>query len=307
MFGRPFYAFVDSDWSISGNTGDFNYIIDLPASHDFDSVVLLQGSFPKTYYVVRQGFNMFSLTEGVDTVTITMPAGNYGALAFRASLQAELNANSPHGFVYSVTQPTLAIGASTGKFTYAVSNNSGIQPSFTFPTISLLYHQMGFNYNSTNAFVSDVMISTNVIDFNTVKGLLVKSDCVEGEYISSPTGSSMLQEVLCFNTSDFSNIGFANPAPEYSAKRLKRGTGKLFNFKITDLDDNILDFNGQSCNFSLAFFKRDNYNEMAARDMKMKYYQDLIAPKQPVLPTQPAQPVLPTQPTQQTQPDQKTQ
>ena len=280
MLGRPFYAFVDSDYNTGGRTGDFNYTIDLPSSHDFDSVVLLQGSFPKSYYVVRSGHNSFTLTEGVSSATITLTAGNYTMAAFRTALQAALIANSPSGYTYAVTMPSFNLAVNTGKLTYGVTGNGGTQPSFFFPTSSLLYHQMGFDYNSTNTFAASSLISTNVCNFNTVRGLIVKADCVEGEGVSTPIGSNVLQEILSFNTYDFSNIGFANPAAEYSAKRLKKGTGKTFNFKITDLDDNVLEFNGQSCNFTLAFFKRDNYNELAARDLKMKYYQDLLQSRQ---------------------------
>jgi len=276
MLGRPFYAFVDSDYAESGSTGDFNYRVNLPASNDYDSVVLVQGSFPKSYYVVRAGLNSFTLSEGASSVTITITPGNYSMNAYRTALTSALNANSPNGYTYAVAMPIANNTVNTGKFTYTVTGNSGVQPVFTFPTTTLLYKQMGFVYNTSNAFVASTLVSTNVCNLNTVSGLLVKSDCIEGTNISSSIGSNVLQEILAFNTYDFSNISFGNPAPEYSAKILKKGFGGTINFKITDLDDNIIDFNGQTCNFSLAFFKRDNYNELAARDLKIRYYQDLM-------------------------------
>lgn len=280
MLGRPFYVFVDSDYADSGSTGDFTYTINIPQGSDYDSVVMLQGSFPKSYYVVRTDHNTFTLTEGASSATITITAGNYSMAAFRIALTTALNANSPQGYTYAVAMPSFNTGVNTGKFTFTVTGNGGTQPSFSFPVSSLLYKQFGFNYNSTNSFVASSLVSTNTVNFNTVSGMIVKSDCVEGAGISTQIGNNVLQEVLCFNTFDFSNIGFANPAPEYSAKVLKRGTNTTINFKITDLDDNILDFNGQSCNFSLAFFKRDNYNELAVRDLKMRYYQDLLQASQ---------------------------
>lgn len=276
MLGRPLYAFVDSDYSDSGHTGDFNYTIDIPQGADFDSVVMLQGSFPKSYYVVRNNHNTFTLTEGASSVNITLTAGNYTMSAFESSLQTALNANSPNGYAYIVDKPVFSTAVNDGKFSYSVSGNGGTQPSFSFSSSSLLYKQFGFDYNSTNSFVANALTSTNVVNFNTVSGLILKADCVEGSGISTSIGNNVLQEILCFNAYDFSNIGFANPAPEYSAKKLKKSVGKSFNFKLTDLDDNILDFNGQSCNFSLVFFKRDNYNELAARDLKMKYFQELL-------------------------------
>lgn len=276
MLGRPYYAFIDSDYADSGTTGNFNYTIDLPQTSQFDSVVMLQGSFPKSYYVVRAGYNSFTLTESLSSVTITITAGNYTMSAFRTALVAALNANSPNGYTYAITMPSFNTAVNTGKYSYSVSGNSGVQPRFSFSTVTLLYKQMGFDWASTVSFSGNALISTNVCNFNTVSGLLVKADCIDGEGIGTAVGNNVLQEVLSFNTSDFSNIGFANPAPEFSAKSLRTGVSRTFNFKITDLDDNILDFNGQSCNFSLAFFKRDNFNELSIKDMKIRNLQEII-------------------------------
>lgn len=286
MLGRPFYAFVDSDYAERGDCGDFDYRINLPNGNDYDSVVLLQGSFPKSYYVVRDGFNTLTLTETSGSVTITIQKGNYSMAAFRATLQNELNAQSPGGYTYSVAMPSFNNTVNSGKFTYTVSGNAADQPIFSFPISTLLYKQMGFVYNSTNAFVGNTLESTNVCNFNTVSGLLVKSDIVDGSNMATAVGTNVLQEVLAYNTYDFSNIGFSNPAPEYSAKRLKPGTSNIMNFKISDLDDNILDFNGQSCNFSLCFFKRDNSSELQIRDMKMRYLRELLGSPEQSTPAQ---------------------
>lgn len=276
MLGRPFYVHVDSDWADKGHTGDFYYGINLPSPENYDSVVLIQGSFPKSWYVVREGLNSFTLTESASSVQITIASGNYSMQAFRVALTLALNANSPNGYTYAISMPLVNNTVSTGKYTYTVTGNAGIQPVFTFPTTTLLHKQMGFVYNTSNAFVGDTLVSTNICNMNTVAGLLIKTDLIDGETTQSPTGSNVLQEVLCYNTNDFSNISFGNPAPDYSAKPLRTGVNQLVNFKITDLDDNTIDFNGMTCNFSLAFFKRDNYNELAVRDMKLRYMQDLF-------------------------------
>lgn len=274
MLGNQAFIWVDSDYKISGTASNFTYNVRLPRRTQYDSVALLQASIPKSYYLVKSPYNTFTLTENGLNATITVPAGNYSMASFKTVLQALLIARSPRSYTYTITQPSTATEASTGKYTFTVSGNAGVQPSFTFPSGSELYLQMGFNSASTNTFSANNLISANVVDFNTTRAVLIKSDMIEG--VGTGThGSAVLQEIFSFNTSDFSNIGFANPAPQFSAKRLVSTQQDVATFIFTDLNDKQLDFNGGSVNFSLVFFKRDNYNELALQDLKMKYFNDL--------------------------------
>lgn len=278
MLGSPAFVWVDSDYRISGTSSCFTYDVRLPTNLHYDSVALLQASVPKSYYLVKSGSNTLTLTEGKSSATITVPAGNYSMASFRTVLTTLLNAGSPTGYTYAISQPSTATEASTGKYTFTVSGNSGVQPSFTFPSGSELYLQMGFNSASTNAFSANTLHSAHVVDFNTTRAVLIKTDMVAG--IGSGThGSAVLQEIYSFNTSDFSNIGFANPAPLFSAKRLVSTRQDIATFTITDLNDQQVDFNGGSVNFSLLFFRRDNYNELALQDLKMRYFNDLYGPQ----------------------------
>jgi hypothetical protein len=274
MLGDPYYDFVDSDNADSGHTGDFTYTINLPQNHNYDSVTLRAGSFPKSYYTVREGLNHFTLTELNGTVTITIPAANYSMLSFKEVLQTELNAQSPGGYTYSINMELSNNTGDTGKYTYTVSGNNGDQPIFNFPIISLLYKQMGFNHNSTNTFVANTLVSPNICNFVGVSGLYLISDCVNGANVGAGIGSNILELILPNNTQPLSNINFLNPDPINSAKKLKSGFGPIFNFKICDLDDKIINFNGVSCNFTLCFFKRDNLSELLINYLKAKQFEE---------------------------------
>lgn len=284
MIGAPHHVYIDSDYALSGDCGNFNYAFNLPKNRVFDSVAVLQASIPKSYYVVREGLNTIVLTEGASSVTITITAGNYSMESFRVTLQAALNSNSPHSWVYTITRPTVTTAVSTGKYTFGVTGNTS-QPSLYFPAQSLLYKQCGFNWNSTNTFVAGSIVSRNVVNFNTVQAVIIKSDMIEGSGTNSVHGASVLQEVYSFNVYDYSTIGFQTTDSITNAKKLKANDFTIANFTITDLDDQIIDFNGQSMNMSLLFFKRSTYDEMALLDLKMRYYQDLTAKQQPT--TQP--------------------
>lgn len=280
MLGLASHLFIDSDNRLTGTSSNFTHSIKLPGNVQYDHVALLQGSFPKSYYLVQSGNNTFTLTEGKSSATVTIPAGNYSMNSFRTVLQANMTSASPTSYVYAVSQPATATAASTGKYTYTVTGNGAVQPVISFPTSSTLYLQMGFDSTSSNAFVASTLTSTNVVNFNSTIGMIVKSDIVDAANSDGGHGSGVLQEVFSFNTSDFSNIGFSNMNVLFSAKRLKGGTLPMSaQFTITDTDDRIINFNGGSVNFSLVFFRKDDYHDLALRDLKMRWYQEILAGK----------------------------
>jgi hypothetical protein len=268
MIGKAFYAVVHSDYAESGHTGDFIYKIRLPIEHTYDSVAFLQGTFPKSYYVVREGLNSFMLSEISGIVTITIPAGNYSMVSFKEVLKNELNAKSPGKYTYSVTIPPSNNSADTGKYTYTVSGNNDDQPIFSFPMNSLLYKQMGFNNYSINTFANNTLISQNVCDFIGVSGLYLISDCIDGENIQASIGTNILQEILFDDTPNLENIKFINPNPFITAKKLKNHFGPLFNFKLVDTNNKIIDFNGLNCSFSLCFFRREDLNDLKTKHLE---------------------------------------
>ena len=280
MLGKTHHVYVDSDYRVSGTAGSFSYRINIPRDRLFDSVAVLQASLPKSYYLVRSGVNTIQLREGANTVTITIPPGNYSMASFRSVLQAALIANSPTGYSYTISQPVTTTQASTAKYTFTVSGNGGVQPSIIFPAGSNLYQQCGFDEASTNSFVADSLTSTNVVQFNTITGLMIKSDLIEGSGTDLVHGSAVLQEIYSFNVYDYANIGFQNTAPYLSAKKIKSSPTDLVNFYITDTDDNVIDFNGGSLNFSLVFFRQDDYHDYALKDIKMRWYQELMDKRQ---------------------------
>jgi hypothetical protein len=122
---------------------------------------------------------------------------------------------------------------------------------------------MGFNHNSTNTFADNTLVSPNIYNFIGVSCLYLVSDCVEKQNTQeSPTSWGVLEGILTNNTRCFSNIDFLNPDPLCRAKQLKKGFGPVFNFKIVDTNDKIIDFNGLNCYFTLYFFRRDNVRDL---------------------------------------------
>src|SRR6185312_1618848 len=141
----------------------FNNEID---SGDWKEVVLLEATIPKSYYLVQNAYNTFTLREpGAADATITIPPGNYSRSSFLTMLPPILNTGSPHGWVYTMSYPDASSSANTGKFTYSVSGNGGNQPSFIMNSNSQIREQLGFPANSTNTFVGNSLVSANVFKF----------------------------------------------------------------------------------------------------------------------------------------------
>lgn len=278
MLGAPFHVFIDSDYRINGTESNFTIAINLPKDNNFDSVALMQASIPKSFYIVAAPYNTFTLQEGVSQVTITVTPGNYSMTSFRTLLISNLNTNSPNHWTYNIKQPNIASEPSTGKYTFSVTGNSS-QPSFIFPSTSGLYRQMGFDFNSTNAFVAGSLVSQNVVNFNTLNGLMILSDLIEGKAADPTHGSAVLQEIFSFNTYDYSNINFISSDILANGKKIKSTNTSIAQFIITDLDGYELGFNKNPLNFSLCFFKRDPLNQLQLQDLKMKWYNDILGKK----------------------------
>ena len=79
--------YIDSRNRLSGTDSNFTYYLDL-GNNKFDNVCLLQGNFPKSYYLIQDGQNTFTLSEDGDSVEITVPIGNYNRTSIKNKIQS---------------------------------------------------------------------------------------------------------------------------------------------------------------------------------------------------------------------------
>lgn len=274
MLGIPTHIYIDSDNAISGNSSSFTHKISMPKNEEYNRVALLQANLPKSYYNVKAGKNDMILEEKGVQYTFTIDAANYSASLFASILSNKLTSASHNGITYIVSLPTRS-QPQTGKFSYLASSIAE-NPKIIFPATSELYLQCGFSKASTNTFTSLQIYSDNVVNFNDIVGLVIKTDMIATNYNSETHGNAVLQEIYCFNTTDYSNIGFQNNNILYSAKLLKTNNIDVASFTITDLNDSIIDFNGHSVNFSLVFFKYDDYHDMAKAELQQQWFKDVV-------------------------------
>jgi len=254
MEGTPHIFYIDSDNRISGNSSKFQININIPKY--CDHVALLQISIPKSFYSIDINLNTFILKEDSTETKITLNNGNYSANEFITELETQLNSYKTDTGTYSVS-----LSSQTSKITFTLSSPSTTSQALIFD--SNISRYMGFNNPSTNNFVSNTLISDNVINLERSKSIYLKSDIVKPHTINNTKNlsESILQEIFVNNSSDYSFIGYQNPYPLINAKPINQNK-TLFTFLLCDTDDNIIDLNGVELVFSIICYKRDNYHEL---------------------------------------------
>lgn len=192
--------YINSTNRRSGTDSDFTYQIIMPPEAKYDRVCILQACIPKSYYLIQSN-ETFQLTENLTTVLISIPNGNYTRKSFATTVQGLLNANSPNGYTYAITYPSSSSVGDTGKYTFTVTNNGGIQPILTFLTTNDVNVHLGFN-TGANPFVGNTLVSTNVINLQKETTLFIHSDIVNNGQ------DNILQEVFGTTEQDYGTIIF---------------------------------------------------------------------------------------------------
>lgn len=255
--------YVNSRNRVSGTDSDFLYAFEMPPDAKFDKVCVLQIAIPKSYYLIKAN-ESFTLTESKSQVAIIIPVGNYTRKSFAATLQGILNSSSPNGYIYTITYPTSSTVPDTGKYTYAVTNNSGVQPIFTFGSSNDLWDHMGFASASTNTFTTDVLVSTQVINLQKENTLYLHSD------IANNGSDNVLQEVFSVESPDYASIVFQQHNIEGYAKDIVGVANNVYRFYLTDENDAAIDLNGQNFNLTLVMYKKNNIYDMIKQFLKLQ-------------------------------------
>ena len=220
----------------TSTSSSFSVTIKIPPHETFTHVCLLSCSIPKSYYLIQDGYNTFTLSENNVNTVVTIPAGNYSWQVFRTQIALILTAASSQGWTYTCTAPP-ATAAQTGKATYTVAGNGGLQPSFVFT--NAVYEQFGFVPNSTNTFAANTITSANVVKFQVEDALFIHSDIV------GDPNSDVLQSIFVSATPDFTSIVYQCYQYETAVKKISVAKSNVFRFTLTNEDGQLIDLNGQ--------------------------------------------------------------
>jgi hypothetical protein len=241
--------YINSRNKNGGTHSNMSYSLDLRGIKA-NRVVVMQANIPKSYYMVQQNLNTFTLIENDVDITVTIPEGNYNRTNFKSTLQSLLNGATLNTFTYAVSVP-LSSGSDTGKYTFTVSNNGVSQPSLSFSNSNNMYELMGFNGPSINIFIANALVSTNVIKLQKEDTLFIRSDIVSGH------SNGILQDLNAINSVDFDNIVFQNYNPFIYAKPLNGSLSNVFSFQIVNEDGNEMNLNGNNWTMTICIFQEN--------------------------------------------------
>jgi hypothetical protein len=258
---------VDSSQRLSGSNSEFSYQMILPKGNEYNRVLMLQAIIPKSYYLIDAPHNVMTLSENGVNRTVTLTPGNYNAVMWTSFIGALLTSSSSQGYTYTCTIPNSNSDVSTGKFTYRVTGNGLIQPIFIFPEESPINEQFGFDEGSSTSFAGGALTSTNVVKFQNEDALMIHSDISKNNDQSS--FSDVLQEIYASSTPSFTNVIYQNTGLiEAYSKELTTKNNNVFNFKITDEHNNVLNLNGLNCLFTILVYRKDEINQLIARGIE---------------------------------------
>ncbi len=255
--------YVNSTNRLSGTHSDFLYSVQMPPDSKYDSVVVLQASIPKSYYII-QANEAFDLNENGVQVNIAVPVGNYTRKSFATTIQSLLNTYSPTGWAYVITYPSSSTTADTGKYTFTVTGNFGVQPSFIFSQSNDLGSHLGFTDGSTNNFVADTLTSTQVMNLQAETTLYIHSD------ICTNSNDNILQEIFATSTADYGSVVFQQQCVDGYSKDMTSNSNNVYHFYLSDENSRAIDLNGQNLTFTMLLYKKNNIYEMVKQFLKLK-------------------------------------
>ena len=268
----PQTYYINSFDRISGDHTNFTCKkLDL-TNMSFTHCCVKQVSIPKVFPNIPSNYNTFILIEQGVPRTIALEVGYYNKNTMIAELPVLLNQASAlngNNWIYTITYRS-ALAVQNFKYTFSVSGNGGLQPSFSF-TQDQIYLQLGFDVG-THTFIASSLVSDNIINFNPTSKLYIKSDLV------SSSNESILQEVLQVDTIGFgSSIFYQNQGNLDLESKLLIGNQKdTFNIQLENENGQYVDLQGQDWSFSIILYVRQDTNELIRDDLKLKSYERFI-------------------------------
>jgi len=261
---NPIVINFNSKDRVSGSNSSFlSNPVDL-GQNSFDSVCLVQASLPKSFYNMPSRFNTFTLTEGVTSVTVTIPVGNYTRINLQSTLATVLTLASPNLLTYTVSYPASTAG-DTFHYTFE-SNSAVIVSKFTFTTNESPFRQLGFEDNTTNTFTAGVGISTlesvNGINLSFILRAFIKTNLV----LDATNG--ILEEILNYGSFPSSSVvHYQQYNFDMNSRRYNPDNKNSWQFSLVDAFDNLIDMNGIPFAFSVVFYQRNKTHEIHKNDL----------------------------------------
>lgn len=244
---------VDQEFYLVRSTNSIvNTTLNIDPNKGYTHVTVSSCSIPKTFYVLPNNCSLI-INEGKTAYTFNFMAGNYTINSFISIFNTSIS-TSGCSYTYSVSYPNRNTQVDTGFFTFTVSNNSGIQPSF-FTSNIYLGNIMGILENVVYNFSGNTLTSSTQINYQSYDELVLKSDIVSNKM-------SLLQEIYSADDLYQSSILWQNNNLQLNAKILNPLASNNYTFSLLDGDGNTINLNGNPWSMVICVFKISNIEKV---------------------------------------------
>jgi len=268
--------YIDSGQQLTATNNVFQLAIDSEIEEDYDMCSLISAQIPVSFYIVQTGSNVMYLLEGNQTITITIPEGNYSVYSFQSTVGPLLSAASLNGYTYTILFNNVFTQVDTGKFTFQCSSTAQTV-GFQFPANNAVGEVFGFFPGTINYFTVDGAIQTlgskNVLSFIPESSIFIHANFCQG---SSQSGyTDVLSCIFSSNSAPYSTINYVNPQIYETAKKTTN-LSRVMVFSVTDEFGNSINCNGGKIILQILLYKSP---EQASDSKFNKMVQDYIEMK----------------------------
>ena len=265
LFDKSFIYHFDSNDKLDGEQQDCNIKMELPNANirDFDSVVVLSASVPKSYYAIHSPHREFYLTKTIlgstFSYTITLDEGTYSATEMVNELQDKIT--TAISVETEISNFVVSVNLNKGKFIFNCDVNTNATISFVFDQLEI-GRRLGFDLGtfifSGSGSGNRNLISRDVMDMSPENDVYIRSNMVAGGINAN---EDILIDLQGSGIPPFGRIQFYNPEPNHYTKTLNNTT-EIFNFRITDENSEVLDLNGKNWTMTVLFYKKSKLPSM---------------------------------------------
>ncbi len=174
-----------------------------------------------------------------DSSTFTFPSKNYDI----DEIVRVINADGTFPF-------TVTFDSFTGKLTFTNGDSSSHILNWTSSSAKKV---LGFGLSpDVTVAPAGTSISTGMVDLASIHAIMIKSDLAAGNVLSTRAGNSTTLQKISIDVNTF-GIVYLNQADFRTVSVLQKPVIDAINFRLTDQNDNLLDFNDINYEFSIQF------------------------------------------------------
>lgn len=232
------YLVDGKDYITQRNSSNFKIEITDFYKNKFSQLRVRNIMATKSWYTVQTGYNDTVVVDDNGTErTLTMTESNYTATQLASHLQTLINAVSANTWTVSYDSQTMMMTTtSTANFYYKWGTNS-------------LESSTLFGYTQTDTANSTSSVSTQAIDLQPEKYLLIKCDQVESQFYTGNDKDNSVIALCPMNEVENGSAKSYEPSPVWIP--ISASFNNILNFRVTYRNDRETPMNGQS--FAMLF------------------------------------------------------